>query len=807
MTIAAGRRFARAQRAAIGVSLVSVALASCLDRPIGSPEPITTNLLFDDITLTAVDKIDLLFMIDNSRSMADKQDILRLAVPDLVARLVNPVCVDALGNTFDPPPPGGRCPTGQNRQFNPVDDINVAIISSSLGDSGANDVCPPAGLPQHLPEGVDMAHTLGSLARGRGNGTNAHGFLEWRRGTDLAQFNSNFERLVQRVGEAGCGFEASLESWYRFLVDPFPYRELVRVPCPGGAAGSAGCVEPATDANRQILLDEELLAQRAAFLRPDSLVAVIMLTDENDCSIRVGGNSWQVAQVYGSGAPMYRGSSACDDNPNAECCYTCGQRPPEGCTPDPVCEEEPEDGFAGRLLGTEDGTNLRCFDQKRRFGIDLLYPTSRYVNALRQRELCWNTPDLSLDGCPAENRVPNPLYAGGRNESLVFLGGIVGVPWQRLASSVDSSGDPLRDPNTQLRYKTARELEEDDTWAAILGSPGVPWSPARDGQPESPGLPPLPPTDPLMIESTTPRANVARGNPINGREYPTDQESPGTPNDLQYACIFPLPEPIVCSGAAGESCDCKVDRSGRPLYDRPLCEEEPGESAAGTTQYWSKAYPGLRHLQVLHDYGENSIVASICARNVDITTRDTRADFGYRPAILSIVERLGEQLGNRCLSRSLRTEPDGTVACTLVEALPNPTAPCECDETLARRRPDPELMSRIRSELAAQEGEPCGADDPSCSGACLCEVLQVQEVEGVDAEAALRACREDPAASGFEGWCYVADTPEQKIGSPDLVSVCRPTERRLLRFAGGGLQNNSTTFVSCVGISLATPQP
>src|SRR5512144_1995052 len=49
------------------------------------------------------DKIDLLFMIDNSISMSDKQAILRAAVPDLVNRLVNPICVDAQGNTYPAP--------------------------------------------------------------------------------------------------------------------------------------------------------------------------------------------------------------------------------------------------------------------------------------------------------------------------------------------------------------------------------------------------------------------------------------------------------------------------------------------------------------------------------------------------------------------------------------------------------------------------------------------------------------------------------------------------------------------------------
>src|SRR5215469_1729303 len=51
------------------------------------------------------DKIDLLFMIDNSSSMGDKQALLALAVPDLVSRLVSPNCLDATGH-----------PTGQTAQ-------------------------------------------------------------------------------------------------------------------------------------------------------------------------------------------------------------------------------------------------------------------------------------------------------------------------------------------------------------------------------------------------------------------------------------------------------------------------------------------------------------------------------------------------------------------------------------------------------------------------------------------------------------------------------------------------------------------
>ena len=43
-------------------------------------------------------KVDLLFDIDNSASMGDKQQYLLEAVPEMVARLVTPRCLDASGN-------------------------------------------------------------------------------------------------------------------------------------------------------------------------------------------------------------------------------------------------------------------------------------------------------------------------------------------------------------------------------------------------------------------------------------------------------------------------------------------------------------------------------------------------------------------------------------------------------------------------------------------------------------------------------------------------------------------------------------
>jgi hypothetical protein len=774
--------------------------SACLDRPIGRPEPVTTNIFVDRITQTSVDKIDLLFMIDNSISMSDKQEILRAAVPDLVSRLVNPICVDSTGGQFPPPPPGGLCPAGQTQEFNPIKDINIGVVSSSLGDVGANVACPTEGFARYVPDRIDLAHLIGSLPRGRGSANTTEGFLAWRAATtNLVEFNGDFQQMVQQVGENGCGWEASLESWYRFLVDPYPYQQLVRVQCPGSTSTGKNCVQQATDAQNRILLDETLLAQRNAFLRPDSLVAIIMLSDENDCSMQVGNQTWVVAAIDDS-RPMFRGSSICDSDPNNKCCYSCPLGPPTGCTDDPICAANPTTGtLQNRLPANADGQNLRCFQQKRRFGVDFLYPTKRYVNALKNLDICWNDLELDTDNCADADKVQNPLYAGGRLPSLVFFGGIIGVPWQAIDSNIDANNRPLADG--QLRFQNATELTLNGTWDQILGSPGIRWRAAGPNRPEVNGVPAIPPALPQMVESEFARPGVTLGNPINGREFSTLDDQNGTnnstPDDLEYACIFPLATPRDCAqrNPDTDACDCYQGK-----LDRPLCEQQPGVSAAGTNQYWAKAYPGTRHLEVLKDYGPNSIVASICARNV---TDPNASDFGYRPAIAAIIDRLKEQLGNRCLPRSLNTNPaDGTVACNLVETIPRPEAgtACTCDPTIARQVPDPVLDSVVRSQLAADRAKPCGDADPNCVGACLCEVLQVQQVT-TNPDNALTVCQNLETASGVEGWCYIDS--DQNIGNDALVENCPATQKRLLRFVGRGLTPNTTTLVACTGSSFA----
>src|SRR6185436_1750933 len=198
-----------------------------------------------------------------------------------------------------------------------------------------------------------------------------------------------------------------------------------------------------------------------------------------------------------------------------------------------------------RLALELDGQNLRCFQQRRRFGVDFLYPTLRYVNALTLPELCWNALDLSPDGCAVSDLRTNPLFEGGRSPSQVFLSGILGVPWQAIQADTDVNGRPLAANN--LRFKTYAQLTADHVWEQILGSPGVAWQAASATRGEVLDSPPVPPTLPQMVESPVfPRPGVVAGNALNGRDYDTtqgtatQQGSPPRADDLQYACIFQI---------------------------------------------------------------------------------------------------------------------------------------------------------------------------------------------------------------------------------------------------------------------------
>jgi hypothetical protein len=778
-----------------GVALLATAgglTAGCLDRPVAPAKPRTSNVVVKTVTQSGVDKIDLVFMIDNSISMADKQEILAQAVPVLVQRLVDPVCVDPDGNPTQGTVSSG-CGGGSTPEFKPIQNIHIGIVTSSLGDHGGEVCVPnPADMPPRTLN--DSAQLVASVRSGVYSYSN-QGFLVWdprqmrptpdphpglsnheRNATD---FVADFAAHVAATGERGCGYEASLEAWYRFLIDPQPINQVTIV----------------NNVNARGPINQVVLQQRAAFLRPDSLLAIVMLTDENDCSINDedGVQGWLV----GRRVAMPRGSDACADpgSPNYKCCIPCvllddPNFSKEGCSyaNDASC------GVSHSLPMAEDSTNLRCYQQVRRFGLDLLYPWQRYVDGLKlPRVRLRPTADN-----PAGGEVPNPLYTPGadgtpaRSSDLVFLAGIIGVPWQDIASA-DSLGQ-----NRGLRYLTASEMAAPrdpagnpfgpNRWDVILGNPDT-------GQP---------PSDPFMIESIDQRA-AGLTNPIPGVQAAITAAAPGNTgntingheqnimnrDDLQYACTFDLQDPVLCTTANQDGCDCNASEEG---YNRPLCQY-PGGGGDGT-QTDAKAYPGVRHLQVLKGFGNNAIVASICPKNVQAQGSAAEdAAYGYNPAVAAIIERLKEALVATCLPRPLAVEEAG-VPCIVVESFqPGADGSCSCTNMPGRADLTDEnkgVIPAVHEELRA--GSLCGGKSGvSCASYCMCEIEQFSGDQ-------LNACRTidpDPGNAQY-GYCYVKEG--QDGANPTLTADCPDTQTQIIRFMGNDVPRpRALAFIACLG--------
>ena len=300
-----------------------------------------------------------------------------------------------------------------------------------------------------------------------------------------------------------------------------------------------------------------------------------------------------------------------------------------------------------------------------------------------------------------------------RDSSLVFLAGITGVPWQDIATD-----NTLTDPKA-LKYKTADQLAAGGVWDDILGDVNKYVKPKDPLMEES--IDPRTGSNPITNDALAPPGANANTNPINGHEY----DIPGR-DDLQYACIFPLGTPRQ----NGQDCGNYGQQDVSP--NKPLCQN-PADNSYGTTQYFAKAYPGLRQLQVLKDYGSNSIVASICPK---VTTgSDTDPSFGYNPAVGAIIERLKEVLGGKCLPRKLQPVTDtksptyGQVPCEVVEALPagSPNA-YDCTKKPGRSPltgdNGAKLEAAVRSRLK-QDGQCDGTGQPACADFKMCQIDQL----------------------------------------------------------------------------------
>jgi hypothetical protein len=174
-------------------------------------------------------KVDVLFMVDNSPSLSPKQALLRSGFPAFV---------NALAAT------AGTHPAS----------YHIGVITDDLGAGPFtlnNGQCHPGGDGGKLqvaprPDAMNVPPACTSFALGGGvrylDYNQLAGTTNIVGGADVATAFG----CMSAVGSSGCGFEQPLEATYTALHDAIP--------------------------------------ENAGFLRPDALLVVVYVTDEDDCS-------------------------------------------------------------------------------------------------------------------------------------------------------------------------------------------------------------------------------------------------------------------------------------------------------------------------------------------------------------------------------------------------------------------------------------------------------------------------------------------------------------------------------------------
>jgi hypothetical protein len=242
-------------RSGVAVAMLGLLGQGCLDRPVAAPDTRLQSGVSLAIQNNAVDSVDILFEIDNSNSMAANQASLARNFRTLIDQLVSPPDVN-----MDMVP-----------DYPPVKSLHVGIISSDLGTPGStvpscansdigddgllNPIRNGQAIRSHQPWTTDRDRVR--PARCMANDPNQYpSFLTFEAAsTDPAVFRDDFVCNAY-LSTGGCGLEQQLESAYRALVVHNPRLQ-------------AGNMDP-----------------NNGFVRPDAVLAIVIVSDEEDGSVR-----------------------------------------------------------------------------------------------------------------------------------------------------------------------------------------------------------------------------------------------------------------------------------------------------------------------------------------------------------------------------------------------------------------------------------------------------------------------------------------------------------------------------------------
>lgn len=247
--------------ALLGLSLVW--LGGCPSRDLKPLTPCVVSGVVANIQQNPADKIDVLFVVDNSFSMDAEQTALSAEFQEMVRILVT-----------------GDTDNDGDQDNPPVNDLHLGVVTTDLGNGGLA-VQTPLGTcgTENRTEGVEPAVGDDGVLQTKGDTSDAAcedtypAFLAYAcddeecstpaKETERDQLAQDFA-CVAKLGIGGCGLEQPLEAALKALSDPAAAEPVTFT----SGQGRGGADDPFN----------------AGFIRPDSLLAIVLVTDEEDCS-------------------------------------------------------------------------------------------------------------------------------------------------------------------------------------------------------------------------------------------------------------------------------------------------------------------------------------------------------------------------------------------------------------------------------------------------------------------------------------------------------------------------------------------
>ncbi len=230
----------RGSAAMVAVALTVSLTSGCIERPLTPVNPCVVSGVVEEVGVSNVDKVDILFVIDNSGSMQEEQ----AALSGQIARLVHVLA-------------SGDLDADGAQDFSPVKDLHVGVTTTDLGvPVGGILNCDAVG------EGGALVTAPAELTPVcQASYTPVQSFQP-ESGASADEFALGVACLA-RTGIMGCGYEQQLEATLRAVTPSTSNITFF------GGTGQADL------ANRGLIRD-------------DSLLAIVLLSDEEDCSANDG---------------------------------------------------------------------------------------------------------------------------------------------------------------------------------------------------------------------------------------------------------------------------------------------------------------------------------------------------------------------------------------------------------------------------------------------------------------------------------------------------------------------------------------